>query len=134
MAAGLFIKYCTGMKFSYLHMVLNLSHNYLLFIFTTTTTYIYSTKHIKKPTFEQLHSFFCLPVKVIKKCSRFYVYATIVYPPALMILLPLSIEDLVQDALAIFLSGPYPMLFPDILLLCVNVLVPYCLAYRIFCL
>lgn len=48
MAAGLFIKYCTGMKFSYLHMVLNLSHNYLLFIFTTTTTYIYSTKHIKK--------------------------------------------------------------------------------------
>lgn len=127
------------MKFSYFHMVLNLFHNYLLLIYYNHNNIIkvhtYTAQNIyRKPTFEQLHSFFCLPVKVIKKISRFYVYATIVYPPALMILFPFSIEDLVQDALAISVSGPYPMLFPDILLLCVNGLVPYSLAYRILCL
>lgn len=98
------------------------------------STNIYSTKHIKKTYLWTAAQLLLSSSKGYKKISRFYVYATIVYPPALMILFPFSIEDLVQDALAISVSGPYPMLFPDILLLCVNGLVPYSLAYRIFCL
>lgn len=129
------------MKFSYIHMVLNLFHNYLLFIYynhnniiKVHTSYTYSTKHIEKTYLWTAAQLLLSSSKGYKKISRFYVYATIVYPPALMILFPFSIEDLVQDALAISVSGPYPMLFPDILLLCVNGLIPYSLAYRIFCL
>lgn len=55
MGAWLFKKYCTWMKFSYIHMVLNLFHNYLLFIYynhnniiKVHTSYTYSTKHIEK--------------------------------------------------------------------------------------
>lgn len=95
------------------------------------STNIYSTKHIKKTYLWTAAQLLLSSSKGYKKISRFYVYATIVYPPALMILFPFSIEDLVQDALAVSVSGPYPMLFPDILLLCVNGLVPYSLAYRI---
>lgn len=71
------------MKFSYLHMVLNLSHNYLLFIFTTTTTYIYSTKHIKKTYlwtaaqlllssskgYKKMLAFLCLCNDCLSSCS-----------------------------------------------------------------
>lgn len=98
------------------------------------STNIYSTKHIKKTYLWTAAQLLLSSSIGYKNISRFYVYATIVYPPALMILFPFSIEDLVQDALAVSVSGPYPMLFPDILLLCVNGLVPYSLAYRIFCL
>lgn len=141
MGTGLFKKYCTWMKFSYIHMVLNLFHNYLLFIYynhnniiKVHTSYTYSTKHIEKTYLWTAAQLLLSSSKGYKKISRFYVYATIVYPPALMKLFPFSIEDLVQDALAISVSGPYPMLFPDILLLCVNGLIPYSLAYRVFCL